>query len=131
APAERIVNVGWELSDEKCKAQLEELLCSSRGPCAVFAWYDEVAIKLLQAAREWGLKSPEDLSVVGFDSTQQCELTSPRLTSVRQPIREMADCATTMLIRRINGEPVEEIHHVFKPTLDVRDSCAPVGGARK
>jgi LacI family transcriptional regulator len=92
----------------------------------VFAWYDGPAIKMLRKAREWGFRVPEDLSVIGFDSTAQCLLTTPALTSIRQPIREMADCAASMLIQRIRGEAVTETRRIFAPTLDERGSCAPI-----
>jgi LacI family transcriptional regulator len=121
---EWIVNVGWEGSEETVYTQIEALLRAQEGPTAVFAWYDGVAIKVLQKARAWGFRVPEDLSVIGFDSTAQCLLTSPPLTSVRQPIREIAACASTLLIRRIRGEAVEETRRLFAPTLDARGSCA-------
>ena len=121
---EWIVNAGWEGSEETVYTRIEALLRAVEGPTAVFAWYDGVAIRLLQKAREWGLRVPEDLSIVGFDSTAQCLLTSPPLTSVHQPIREIADCAATLLIRRLRGETVEETRRLFLPTLDERASCA-------
>ena len=120
---EWIIDVGWENSEDAVYLQIETLLRSAEGPTAVFAWYDGVAIRLLHKAREWDLRVPENLSVIGFDSTAQCLLTSPPLTSVRQPIREIADCAATLLIRRIRGETVEETHRLFTPTLEERGSC--------
>jgi DNA-binding LacI/PurR family transcriptional regulator len=87
--------------------------------------YDGAAIKMLHKAREWGLRVPEDLSVIGFDSTAQCLLTTPTLTSVRQPIHEIADLAATMLIQRIRGEEVFQTRRLFAPTVDERGSCKP------
>ena len=123
--SEWIVDVGWEGSEERVYEQVKTLLAAPDGPTAIFAWYDGVAIKMLQKAREWKLRVPEELSIIGFDSTAQCLLTSPPLTSVRQPIREIADCAATLLIRRVRGEAVEVTHCLFTPALDERDSCAP------
>ena len=119
-----IIDVGWEGSEDSVYTRIEALLRTPEGPTAVFAWYDGVAIRLLQKARDWGIRVPEDLSVVGFDSTAQCLLTFPPLTSVRQPIREIADCATTLLIQRLRGETVAETRRLFTPTLEERGSCA-------
>jgi len=122
---EWIVNMRWEGDDERAYEQIRALLDAPEPPTAIFAWYDGVAIKMLQKAQEWGLRLPDDLSIIGFDSTAQCLLTSPPLTSIRQPIREIADCAADILVRRIRGEAVEETHRLFTPTLDERGSCAP------
>ena len=102
-----IIDVGWEGSEETAYQQVKAMLNTSDRPTAIFAWYDGVAIKMLHKAQEWGLRVPDDLSVIGFDSTAQCLLITPPLTSVRQPIREIADSAATLLIRRIRGEAVE------------------------
>ncbi|HLK56209.1 MAG TPA: LacI family DNA-binding transcriptional regulator [Chthonomonadaceae bacterium] len=123
---EWIVDVGWEPDGDSLFAQIKALLDAPDRPTAVFAWYDGAAIKMLQKAREWGMRVPEDLSVIGFDSTAQCLLTTPTLTSIRQPIQEIADLAATMLIQRIRGEEVFQTHHLFAPTLDERGSCMPL-----
>ena len=123
--SEWIIDVGWEGSNERVYEQVRAMLNAPKCPTAIFAWYDGVAIKLLHKAREWGLRVPEDLSIIGFDSTAQCLLTTPALTSIRQPIREIADCAATLLVQRIRGETVEDPRRLFAPTLDERASCAP------
>lgn len=122
---EWIIDVGWEGSPENAFEPLRALLTAPERPTALFAWYDGVAIKVLHKAQEWGLRVPEDLSIIGFDSTAQCLLTTPPLTSVRQPIRDIADCAATLLIQRIRGDAVENPRRLFTPTLDERGSCAP------
>src|SRR5262249_31386508 len=99
-------------------------LCAPHRPTAVFAWSDEVAAGLMTLARGMGLRVPKDLSVVGFASPGFCNHPHPPLTSVRQPIYEMASHAFTLLTRRIKGEPVEEAQALFPPSLDIRGSCA-------
>jgi LacI family transcriptional regulator len=127
--SEWMVDVGWEGSDEGVYEQVRAMLNALERPTAIFAWYDGVAIKMLQKAREWGLRVPEELSIIGFDSTPQCLLTTPPLTSIRQPIPEIADCAATLLIQRIRGEVVEDTRRLFTPTLHERGSCAAPGAA--
>ena len=62
-------------------------------PTAVFAGSDETAVGVVEAARARGLRVPEDLSVVGFDDTQIARMSSPALTTVRQPLQEMGKVA--------------------------------------
>ena len=51
---------------------------------------------------------PEDISVLGFDGTQMCDHTTPRLSSVRQPVYEMAARGVGTLAARLRGEPLPE-----------------------
>ena len=106
--------------------QLREILTSENRPTGVFAWSDEVAVHLMAFARQIGLRVPEDLSVIGFDSTELCRHTNPTLTSIRQPIVEMANFAVHLLIRRLQGEVDLEKQHLFPPALEMRNSCRSV-----
>lgn len=65
------------------------LLSLQEPPTAVFAGNDEIAAGVIETARTRGLRIPEDLSVVGFDDTSPARMTTPPLTTVRQPLREM------------------------------------------
>lgn len=70
-----------------------------------------------------GIKVPDDLSIVGFDSTSYCETLSPRLTSVSQPIEDMAHKATDLLLAIIEGRnDLPPTDHVFPCGFDVRES---------
>lgn len=102
-----------------------DLLQAPDRPTAVFAWSDETAVRLMTLARGLGLRVPEDLSVVGFDSTDFCDHTDPPLTSLRQPVREMAALALEMLVQQIRGEEVAQTRRYFTPVLDERCSCMP------
>ena len=94
-------------------------------PTAVFVWSDDIAAELIVRLRRQGLRVPEDISVIGFDDAAGlCERSVPRLTSIRQPILEIARCAVEKLAARIRGEEVERLT-LFSPTLVARDSCAP------
>lgn len=102
---------------------LVALLRASNRPTAIFAWSDDVAIRAMQVVREIDLRIPEDVAVVGYDSTEVCNHTDPPLTSVRQPIYEMAREGVRTLVRLINGERPRRLARVFEPTLDIRRSC--------
>jgi LacI family transcriptional regulator len=67
-------------------------------PTAIFAGSDMQAYGVYQAAKELGLRVPDDLSVVGFDDVDMCRWVSPQLTTVHQPIEEMAREATRVLM---------------------------------
>lgn len=122
--AAQIVSVSWEPWKEEEVAQVCALLQARDRPTAVFAWNDKAALYLMQQARLCGLRIPEDLSIIGFDSTDLCDLSEPPLTSIRQPIREMAAEGLAMLIQRIEGEQPVRVQQLFPPTLDKRASCA-------
>lgn len=66
-----------------------ELLDGDAPPTAVFAACDAVAFGVIEAARQRDLHVPDDLSVVGFDDTHAASWSAPRLTTVRQPLKEM------------------------------------------
>jgi LacI family transcriptional regulator len=97
--------------------------CPAERPTAVFAWSDDVAIQTMRVLREIGLRVPEDVAVVGFDSTALCDHTDPPLTSVRQPVYPMAAQAFTLLTQRIRGETPEQTQIVVAPELTIRQSC--------
>ncbi|HEY8348087.1 MAG TPA: LacI family DNA-binding transcriptional regulator [Symbiobacteriaceae bacterium] len=105
------------------------LLGRSPRPTAVFAGNDLIALGVIRAAREAGLRVPEDLSVVGFDDIPLAALVSPPLTTVRQPAYEMGRLAMTMLLERMSGRVTGAgRHHVFRPELILRGSTRPRSG---
>lgn len=73
------------------------LLDMRRSPTAVFASSDDMAAGVLSVAHQRGLKVPADLSIAGFDDTDLASLVWPGLTTVRQPIRAMAERAAELL----------------------------------
>jgi LacI family xylobiose transport system transcriptional regulator len=82
-----------------------ELLGRDDPPTAIFAGSDLQALGVLEAARNKGLHVPRDLSVVGYDDLQIARWSSPALTTVHQPLKEMAEEATRLVLRMRDGEP--------------------------
>jgi LacI family transcriptional regulator len=78
-------------------AGAERLLSGDR-PTAIFAANDDMALGVLQAAAAAGLSVPLDLSVAGFDDTPSALFSTPQLTTIRQPVAEMAAEATRRLL---------------------------------
>ncbi|MDX6510758.1 MAG: LacI family transcriptional regulator [Gaiellaceae bacterium] len=94
-------------------------------PTAIFAFNDNLAVGAIQAAHARGLRVPEDLSVVGFDDTEQATIISPELTTVRQPLQEMGRLAVSLLSRLLDKQRVEALRVELATRLIVRDSTAP------
>lgn len=94
--------VRGDFSYESGSRGLHALLGERDGYDAVIAVNDQMAIGAIDAGRDdFGLRIPDDLSIVGFDGTGPASWTSYRVTSIRQPIRRMTDAAVAMLTERI------------------------------
>ena len=99
-------------------------LADDRRPTAVFAGSDLQALGVMEAARVRGLRVPEDLSVVGYDDIEIAQWTSPALTTVRQPLRQMAGEAVELLLR-MREDATSPRRLELATTLVVRASTAP------
>ncbi|MFJ5136454.1 LacI family DNA-binding transcriptional regulator [Streptomyces sp. NPDC088707] len=105
-------------------ARALELLQLPDRPTAVFAGSDLQALGVMEAARVCGLRVPEDLSVVGYDDVMIARWSSPPLTTIHQPLREMGEEAVQMLLRLRAGEP-SVTRMELATSLVVRKSTAP------
>jgi LacI family transcriptional regulator len=109
-----------------------KLLSLPNRPTAIFAANDMSAMGVYQAAREFGLEIPGDLSVMGFDNLREAAYLNPPLTTIDQSVEKMAATATEMLVKLVKGEslPINsaEEGNLYKiPTqLVIRDSCTSV-----
>lgn len=95
-------------------AAARRLLERADQPSAILAQNDEMAVGAMTAARELGISIPQALSIVGFDDSEVSRVAWPRLTTVKQPVHEMARSATGMLIDKLNARDVPVVeHHPF------------------
>ncbi len=94
-------------------------------PTAVFCWSDDVAFQCMRILRELAIRVPDDVSVVGYDSSDACDHVTPALTSVKQPIFEMAREASEMLVALVNRQNLTRRQIIYPPSLDIRFSTAP------
>ena len=94
-------------------------------PSAVVCFNDKIAVGVMEAAAARGLRVPEDLSVTGFDDIDVSRATTPRLTTVRQPLQEMGRTAVTMLMRQLDGHAHEALSMELATRLVIRDSTGP------
>ncbi|MFK0099959.1 LacI family DNA-binding transcriptional regulator [Streptomyces sp. NPDC091040] len=131
--AELPVPDGWvshgEFNDRSGRQEMARLLdgAAERGeepPTAVFAASDLQALGAFEVLRARGLEIPADMSVVGFDDLPVARWTHPALTTVRQPLLDMASMAATTLLRIIDGERVDTLRLELSTRLEVRGSTA-------
>ncbi|HEY1093418.1 MAG TPA: substrate-binding domain-containing protein [Glycomyces sp.] len=94
-------------------------------PTAIFACNDGSALGVYHAAAELGLRVPDDLSVVGFDDLPKAKWMIPPLTSVRQPLHDMAATAAAMLLDLTAGRPPAKRRVEIATELVLRSSTAP------
>jgi LacI family xylobiose transport system transcriptional regulator len=106
------------------RAGLELLRLPDR-PTAVFTGNDLQALGLYEAARELGLRIPQDLSVVGFDDLPIARWVGPPLTTVRQPLAEMAETAARLVLDLARGRPTGTTRVDLATKLVRRSSTAP------
>ncbi|HYG34113.1 MAG TPA: LacI family DNA-binding transcriptional regulator [Clostridia bacterium] len=102
------------------------LLTLKDPPTAIFAANDMSAMGVYQAAKEAGVRIPENLSVVGFDNIREASFLNPALTTVDQSIMEMGVIATEMVLKLVEGETLESDQVKIQTRLVVRDSCRPL-----
>jgi len=101
-----------------------QLLQMSPRPTAIFACNDLMAFGTLQAARELGIRCPQDLSIVGFDCLEFTLLTDPPLTSIYQPGYQLGATAARLLLQRIDGTEAIPKNFLLPTELRKRNSVA-------
>lgn len=94
-------------------------------PTAIFAASDVAALGVMEAARTLGLSVPGQLSIVGFDNTLLASTSSPRLTTVHQPVEEIGQTAVETVQKLARGESLPSKRVELATHLVIRDSTAP------
>ncbi|GAA3596235.1 LacI family DNA-binding transcriptional regulator [Klugiella xanthotipulae] len=99
-----------------------KLLALQHTPTAIFAGSDLQALGVYDAARERGLRVPEDLSVVGYDDIPLAQWVSPRMTTINQPLAEMGRQAVHIAVGLAKGEVQDTPRMDLATQLVVRES---------
>lgn len=118
----RVVSTADFTTDEGLRAATQ-LLSEPDPPTALVAGSDGLAFGALRAARQLGLRVPEDLAVIGNDGIELGGDLDPPLTTVEVPVAEMGYEATRMLQRLIAGEQLDQARITLEPRILVRRSC--------
>ncbi|WP_158734538.1 LacI family DNA-binding transcriptional regulator [Alteribacillus sp. YIM 98480] len=124
---ERVVYSSHSLAESK-EAGLQ-LLSEAKRPTAVFTSTEILAVGVMQAAKELGLKIPEDLSVIGFDNSILAQITNPQLTTIAQPAQQMGEKVIELFVEEvINTTKTDKVIQriVLSPSLIVRESTAEI-----
>ncbi len=100
----------------------QELLSLREAPTAIFAANDVMALGVIYAAQEVGLKIPGDIALVGYDDRDFAAWIRPSLTTIRMPSYEMGRAAARLLLEQLSGEELEDATQV-PGQLIIRESC--------
>jgi DNA-binding LacI/PurR family transcriptional regulator len=110
------------LDFERNRNELHRYLEQGPRHTAIVAHADGLAADIIRLASEYGVRVPQDLAVIGFDSTEFCDELRPTLTSVSQPLYDIGKSAVELLISMVDSSPGQPIE-ILKPCgLDIRES---------
>jgi len=122
-PAQYIIE--GDYSRRSARLAAEDLLKLAERPTAIFVASDDMALEAIALFLEKGLRIPEDISVIGFDDNPACLFGPVALTTVRQPLFQMAEEAVKALINIISKKSDTNIKKTLSPELVVRETCCP------
>ncbi|MFS0726496.1 LacI family DNA-binding transcriptional regulator [Paenibacillus sp. 1P07SE] len=109
---------------ESGRTMMRELLELKELPSVVFAVSDDMAVGALNAALDYGLKVPQDISIIGFDGSRIAEAVRPTLTTMQQPMEKIGKASLECLHAMIEKEASAGEQDVILPhTLVERESC--------
>ena len=103
---------------------------------AILAFDDYTALGVIRALWNAGRRVPEDCSVIGFDDIPLADISTPGITTIRQPMMEMGKLATRLVLEAMaspkDGPAVTNLLHMMPPELVERDSTqrVPATGRR-
>lgn len=117
--------VSAHFNAERADRCMEELLGRERRPTAIFCLNDLMAFGALNAARRLGFRVPDDISIVGFDDIWMAAWESFELTTVHQPLAEMAQASVELLTARLANPDRSVRRLVFPATLVARKTTGP------
>jgi len=122
-PREEYIRAG-AYKEEFGYQAVRELLMGKHPVEAVFAGNNVIAVGVIRAARELGVRVPEDLALVTFDDFDLASALFPFLTVAKQPAYTIGTLAVEMLLERIRGENIRERREVvLRPEIIIRKSC--------
>jgi len=115
-----------EFREDTAYSVAKPMLESAQRPSALYVANGVMALGVMRAIIDMGLRCPDDISVASTDMIPGIGVLRPRLTRTEHPILEMTNEAFRLLIDRINGTNEKGVRHVvFQPNLVVGDSCVP------
>ncbi|KVK54190.1 LacI family transcriptional regulator [Agrobacterium deltaense] len=111
------------------RGSVKQLIETHPRPTGIIALNDMIAVGILSALRQHGISVPGEMSLLGIDDIVLSQLTTPGLSTVRQPVAQMAQAAVELLIARLGSPIRSSTETVFQPELVVRESTKKPLGA--
>jgi len=125
-PPELVVQLEHNISSPELGYPVAQHLLAQKRPfTALVSFNDIAAIGAIRAFRDFNLRVPEDVSVVGFDDIQGAAYHNPSLTTIRQPLRSMGKTAAQLLLGRLRGQKEDPGQVAMVPELIIRESTIP------
>lgn len=115
-PDAPIINVSSDFSPVRKEMEIKTILTKQK-PDAIFASDDLTAILIINIAKELGISVPDQLKVIGYDGTYFIENYYPQLTTVKQPLEEIAFLCVELLLQKIDGKKVATTGYFLPVTL--------------
>ena len=109
-------------SGEECA---KKLLHKKNPPTAIFACNDDMATGVIRVAHQMGIHVPNELSVAGYDDIPLAQQIYPALTTIRQPVRTMAETALEILMAQMRSGSTADKPHTIDAVLKIRESTGP------
>ena len=113
--------------DGDLEPAVERLIEERKLPPAWFAASDDHALRLIKVVRQYGVRVPDDIAIVGMDDAGQAEFMNPSLTTIHIPFRAAGAAAFDVLRDLIENPEEESLRVVMKHRLVIRESCGTVG----
>lgn len=107
---------------EQTMAVTKKLLADHPDIDGIFAGNDLMAVGVIKAVIKLGKRIPEDISIIGFDGINLCQMTNPEITTIAQPIYEIGSVAAQTLLDLIEGKIVENKHHQLEVSVSEGES---------
>jgi LacI family transcriptional regulator len=124
---ELIVQLDQDISSPELGYPVMQRLLSSRHRfTALVSFNDLAAIGAIRALEDFGLRVPDDISVIGFDDIKLAAFSSPRLTTIRQPMSNMGRIAAQCVLNQLNGSERFRKQITVEPELVVRGSTRAI-----
>ncbi len=120
-----------EFREDTAYSVARDILGQPERPSALYVANGVMALGVMRAIADLGLRCPEDISIASTDTVAGVGGLKPRLTRTEHPVADMTNEALRMLVDRIEGKHTGPARNVvFQPALVVGDSCAPLRRAR-
>ncbi len=120
---ELVVQTTFSLAE--CRQAVTKIMAARPAPTALFCSNDLLAVGAMAGLKALGLRTPADVSVVGFDDTSMSAHVSPALTTVRQPLYDMGLRSAALLIDMLEGNLKTPVYELLPLRMIVRESVAP------